>query len=232
MRKLCMLAAALAVTVSLNANQAAQNPDADRKLAGGGIMAPGWKGQIDAGAAKAGGKIEDSKFALAAGKFTIATGPAAVYWNDGNTGTGDYTVKATFLEPKFRNIMDHPHPYGIFIAGSGLGTDTQKLLYCAAYGSGTFIVRGFNPAPFALNGRRGGPHAAINKAAAVGEPVTQEIMWAVKGGTAECSINGQVVGTYDAAALQTGGNIGSLNGIYGIRVAHNVEVEVSGLEKK
>ena len=51
------------------------------------------------------------------------------------------------------NLNNHPHPYGIFIAGNDMGTDRQSYLYCAAYGDGTFIVRGFGPAPFQLNGR-------------------------------------------------------------------------------
>ena len=40
------------------------------------------------------------------------------------------------------NLNDHPHPYGIMIAGNDLGTPQQSYLYCAAYGNGTFIVRG------------------------------------------------------------------------------------------
>jgi hypothetical protein len=51
-------------------------------------------------------------------------------------------VKATFTESKFMNLNTHPHPYGIFIAGNDMGTARASYLYCAAYGNGTFIVRG------------------------------------------------------------------------------------------
>lgn len=231
MRKLYVLAAALAVTASLSAAQQAQNPDGDRKVAGGGINAPGWTGNIDAGAAKAGGKIEDSKFELAGGKFSITTGPAGNYWNPANTASGDYTVKATFHEPAYMNINDHPHPYGLFIGGNDLGTPEASLLYCAPYGNGTFIVRGFGPAAFRMNGPRGGPHEAVKKVEK-NQPVTQDVMWTVKGGRAECSINGVVVAGYDQAELVAAGKLKSLNGVYGIRAAHNVELVVSGLEKK
>ena len=67
---------------------------------------------------------------------------------------GDYTVKATFTEPKFQNLNSHPHPYGIVIAGNDLGTANGTYLYCAVNGNGSFIVRGMGPrAAFQMNGR-------------------------------------------------------------------------------
>jgi hypothetical protein len=231
MRKLYVLAAALVVTVSLNANQAAQNPDANRKVEGGGIKAAGWTGSVDASEAKAGGKIEDTKFVLADGKFTITTGPAANYWNPANTASGDYTIKATFHEPSYMNVNTHGHPYGIFIGGNDLGTDQASLLYCAPYGNGTVIVRGFGPAAFRMNGPRGAAHEAVKKVEK-GQSVTQDVMWTVKGGRAECSINGAVVAGYDKAELVAEGKLKSLDGVYGIRAAHNVDLVVSGLERK
>jgi len=67
------------------------------------------------------------------------------------------------------------------IAGNDLGTDQQSYLYCAAYGNGNFIVRGFGPAAFQLNGPHGAADPAVNKAAGPGQPVTQEIALSVKG---------------------------------------------------
>ena len=52
--------------------------------------------------------------------------------------------------------VDEVTPRGIVVAGSGMGTADESYLYCAAYGNGNFIVRGFGPAPFQMNGRRGG----------------------------------------------------------------------------
>ena len=78
----------------------------------------------------------------------MRTGPAVTYWNPANKAAGSYTVSATFNEAKYMKLMDHPHPYGIMIAGNDLGTETQSYIYCSAYGNGTFIVRGMGPAPF------------------------------------------------------------------------------------
>jgi hypothetical protein len=221
---------ALALSPMLGA-QAAQDQEKDKAVAGGGITAPGWKGTVDAASVAQGMKITDSKFAPEAGGFHITTGPAANYWNPANSATGDYTVSATFHEPKFQNLNDHPHPYGVFIAGNKMGTPAENLLYCSAYGNGTFIVRGFGPAPFQMGGRRATANDAVHKAAGIGQPVDQTIALSVKGGRVECSINGTVVAGYDKAELVAAGKLDSLDGVYGIRTAHNVDFTVTGLKK-
>jgi hypothetical protein len=201
--------------------------DAARAVAGGGISVQGWTGKVDDN--KEGQTIKDVKLAGDAKSMTATTGPAATFWNPANKAAGNYTVKATFTEPKYMNLNDHPHPYGIMIAGNDLGTESQSYLYCAAYGNGNFIVRGFGPAAFRVNGGRGEANAAVAKAAGKGEPVKQEIAMSVKGDKVECAINGTVVGSYDKATLVTAGKLKSTDGIYGVRFAHNTEATVTGL---
>ena len=208
---------------------AAAQADPSRKVAGGGITASGWKGKVDANEASKGAKITDSKFAQEGTTFNINNGPAAIYWNPANTGTGSYTVSATFTEPKYMSSNDHPHPYGLFIAGANLDTDNASFLYCTPYGNGTFIVRGFGPAPFRMGGGRGTPHDAVKKAE-TGGSVTQEVAWVVTPEKAECKINGAVVASYPKAELVTAGKLTSLDGIAGIRIAHNVDVNVSNFK--
>jgi hypothetical protein len=202
--------------------------ETSRSIAGGGVSVPGWTGKIDASEQKQGKTLNDAKLAKEGNGFHVITGPAVTYWNPANQAAGSYTVKATFHEPKYMNLNSHPHPYGIVIAGAGLGTDKESYLYCAAYGSGTFIVRGFGPEPFQMNGRRGEANAAVHKAAAVGEPVTQDIAISVTPARVECSINGTVVAGYDKAAVVAAGKLASSDGIYGLRFAHNTEVIVTG----
>jgi hypothetical protein len=202
--------------------------DADRPVAGGGISVPGWMGKIDASAERAGQTVNNAKLAPEGKALHVTTGPAVTYWNPANKATGNYTVAATFTEPKFMNLNDHPHPYGIVIAGNDMGTGQQSYLYCAAYGDGNFIVRGFGPQPFQMNGQ-GSANAAVHKAAGVGQPVTQMISLSVKGGRVECAINGTVVAGYDKAALVVPGKLKSTDGVYGIRFAHNTDAIVTGL---
>ena len=203
--------------------------DTPRPVAGGGISVPGWAGKIDASEAGKGAKLEDAKLAKMGSDMHVTTGPAVAYWNPANKATGDYTVKAKFTEAKYMGLNDHPHPYGIMIAGNDLGTDNQSYLYCAAYGNGTFIVRGFGPAAFQLNGRRGEANDAVNKAAGKDQPVSQEIAVSVKGDDISCAINGKVVGTYKKADAVGAGKLKSTDGVYGIRFGHNTEAHVAGL---
>ena len=221
---------ALAISMVLLVSPAIFAQDeSSRAIKGGGITAPGWTGKIDATDERGGRTINDAKFTQAAGTFNITTGPATSYWNPANKAMGNYTVKATFSEPKYMNLNDHPHPYGIFIGGNSLGTDDQSYLYCAAYGNGNFIVRGFGPKAFQMNGRMGGTNEAVHKAAGPGQPVTQDIALSVKGDKVECAINGTVVASYDKSAVVAPGKLTSTDGIYGLRFAHNTEVKVTGL---
>jgi hypothetical protein len=203
--------------------------DSARAVAKGGIFVPGWVGKIDANEERAGQVLSNSRLAQAGDSLQVTTGPAVTYWNPANRATGNYTVKATFTEPKYMNVNDHPHPYGVVIGGNDLGTAEQSYLYCAAYGDGTFIVRGFGPAAFQMGGRRPEANAAVHRAAGPGQPVTQEIAVSVTGERVECAINGTVVASYDKAMVVAPGKLKSTDGIYGIRFAHNTDGIVSGL---
>jgi hypothetical protein len=220
--------------------------DPDRVIPGGGITVAGWTGAIDKSSQGQGRVLNDAKFAAEGADFHVTTGPAVTYWNPANKAAGDYTVKATFTEPKYMDLNSHPHSYGIMIGGNDLGTDKASYLYCAAYGNGTFIVRGFGPVPppppadapparggpptgaFSVNGRGASPSDSVHKAADKGQPVTQEIALAVKGDSVSCSINGTVVGTYPKADLLTAARMKSTDGVYGLRFTHNVEAIVKG----
>jgi hypothetical protein len=207
----------------------AQQQEAARSVAGGGVSVPGWTGKVDAGAEKAGQSLKDAKLEKEGDALHVTTGPAITYWNPANKASGDYTVKATFNESKYMNLNDHPHPYGIMIAGNDLGTPQQSYLYCAAYGNGTFIVRGMGPEPFQMGGRRPEANPAVHKAAGQGQPVSQEIAMSVKGDKVDCAINGTVVATYNKSDLVAPGKLKSLDGVYGIRFAHNTDATVTGL---
>ena len=199
--------------------------DPDKVIPGGGVHVQGWTGKIDPSSVRQGRGLNDARLTQEGNALRVTTGPATTYWNPANTASGDYTVKATFREPKFMELNNHPHSYGIFIGGSGMGTDQMTLVYCVTFGDGTALVRGFGPAVFTL--LRISPNAAVHKAAAVGQPVTQDIQWTVKGNRAECSVNGTVIAGYDKSQLANSG-LKSTDGVYGLRFTHNVEAFVTG----
>ena len=199
-------------------------------VSGGGVLVKGWTGKIDAKEAAAGLDLNSAKLVKDGKTLHVTTGPAVTYWNPANVAKGDYTVSATFHEPKYMSINDHPHPYGIMIAGNDLGTDQQSYLYCAAYGDGRFIVRGFGPQPFQLGGRAPKADPAVNKAGGVGQPVTQEIAITVKGDTVSCSINKKQVASFARSEAVAAGKLKSTDGVYGLRFAHNTDATVTDLK--
>jgi hypothetical protein len=223
-----LVSAALLVASVASAQQ--PQGDASKKVEGGGVHVDGWTGKIDASRENTGLTLNDAKIVKMGPGMHVTTGPAATYWNPANKASGDYTVKARFSEPKFMGHNTHAHPYGIMIGGNDLGTDQASMLYCAAYGNGTFIVRGFAPGTqngtFRVNGNRPEANAAV-KTVAAGESVTQEVAVSVKGDKVECSVNGTVVGSYNKADVVGAGKLKSTDGVYGLRFGHNTEAHVA-----
>lgn len=223
MKRVMLVAAAMLMP------QLVQAQDGEKSLAvKGGIQMKGWMGVVDAKEAKAGLTVDSAKFVSMGSGMHATTGPAITYWNPSMVGKGDYTVKATFSEREYMGLNSHPHPYGIVMAGNDMGTDNASYLYCAAYGNGNFIVRGFGPAPFQMNGPRGGTNEAVHKAEAKGKPVSQEIALQVKGDKVSCVINGTEVASYSKAELVAAGKLKSTDGVVGFRMGHNTDAHISG----
>jgi hypothetical protein len=243
---LAMTVAAVPAIRAQQAAGAAQAPqETSKAVKDGGIKVAGWQGKMDDSRENVGLTVDSARLVAEGKDLHVTTGPSMTYWNPANKATGDYTVKATFTESDFQGLNSHPHPYGIVIAGNDLGTPKQSYLYCGAYGDGRWIVRGFGePQPtdppaaqysaaatgaFAMNGGRGTADPAVNKAAAVHSPVTQEIAMSVKGDKVSCTINGKEVASYTKAELVTKGKLTSTDGMYGIRFGHNTDAVVKGL---
>ena len=165
----------LVVGVVRSQAPAAASEDTGRSIAGGGITVPGWEGKVDAGAAKAGQTVKDAKLAPEGKGMRVTTGPAMTYWNPKNVAKGDYTVSATFNEPKFMNLNDHPHPYGIVIGGQRYGNGAaEPALLRGLWQRNVHRARIW--AGRVPDGRQAATaNDAVHKAAAVGQPVTQDI---------------------------------------------------------
>jgi hypothetical protein len=218
-----IVAAAVALTLALPMTTVAQDPD--RTVTGGGITVDGWKGKVDARAAKAGKTVNDSKFAKNGDKLDLKIGPAAIYWSDANAASGNYEVKASFTENAHK--PNHPHSYGLFIGGSDLETDNQAFAYCIVYADGTYSAKYFHGADVVtIADRVASP--AINKANEAGK-ATNEIGWRVRDGNASCVINGTEVQTWSASDLVGADKLRSLEGKYGVRVSHNLDLSMTPL---
>lgn len=202
--------------------------DADRSVEEGGVYVDGWQLRIDRRPLESGMSEADSRIAEEDGAFRLSIGPAGIFWNPENRASGNYEVSATFEEHAMRTA--HPHPYGLFIGGSDLESPEEKLLYCIVYGDGTFAVKTFHGSNVTTISERA-PSDLVHKANEEGE-ATNDVAWRVQDGTASCLINGEAAASFAADEVVGPEKIASLDGIYGIRVSHNVELTVHGFGMK
>jgi len=222
-----ILASLLLAALILPGTARAQD-DADRSVADGGIKVAGWKGRIDRRALSQGKTINDSRFVTEGRGFRASVGPAGIFWNPANTVSGDYEVMGTFTEHKM--TAAHPHSYGIFIGGQGLESDTETLMYCIVYGTGSYAIKTFRGATVSTIVATTA-HPAIKKADATTGQAVNTVGWRVRGGQASCVVNGQVVRTLERAQFVAADKLTTTDGIWGIRATHNVEFSVAGLMK-
>lgn len=217
------IALSFALVAALPVVATAQGNDPDKLVRDGGVLVKGWSGRVDPQAVKRGSKITDAKFADRAGGWHVVAGPAAIYWNAANIGAGAYTVTATFAQVK---PTEHAEYYGLFIGGSRLDGAKQNYLYCAIAGNGTFTVKHrVGDEVHELAGRTA--NAAIKPVDASGK-ATNQVGWKVTKDRTSCLVNGTEVWGYASPSLVGEGKLESLDGIVGIRVNHNLEVQVSG----
>ena len=97
---------AIAVVPRTHFSQGGQM-EASRNVPGGGVSVSDWTGKIDAKEEASGMTLNSAKFAKEGDALHVVTGPAVTYWNPANKASGDYTVKATFKEPKYMLSLIH-----------------------------------------------------------------------------------------------------------------------------
>ncbi|MGH9783129.1 MAG: hypothetical protein ACRD88_03000 [Terriglobia bacterium] len=148
-----------------------------------------------------------------------ATNPqAATYWNPANTVTGNYTLKGTFTLVR---PSSHTNYYGLIFGGSELEGAAQSYVYFLVGQDGTWLLK-----------RRDGnstrdvvgytPNAAVKQLDASGKS-TNALEVRVTAGKIDYVVNGTAVHTTPKT-----GPTAKTDGIYGIRVNHQLEVHVDG----
>lgn len=201
----------------------AQGNDPDKLVQAGGVLVKGWTGRVDPQAEKQGRKISDAKFFSMGDALHVTAGPAATYWNPAHVASGNYTVKATFTQTK---APVHPEAYGLFMGGTKLDGADQNYLYCVVFGNGMYSIKHrFGGEVHTLVDRKASD--ALRKAGASGT-ATNEIAWKVDAQHVSCVINGVAVETFPRPVLVGPGKLESIDGIYGIRVNHNLDVHIAG----
>jgi len=182
----------------------------------------GWRVRTDRSTSASDPDAAGSVKFVSSGAGFHATNPqAAVYWNPANTATGNYTLKGTFTLVK---PSGHTNYYGLIFGGSDLEGPKQNYMYFVVAQDGTWLIK-----------RREGDDTkevsqktasdAVKKPDASGKSVNA-LEVRVAANKIDYVVNGTTVhSTPKDASTKT-------DGIYGIRVNHQLEVQVDNLVKQ
>jgi len=183
----------------------------------------GWRVRIDRSTSASDPDAAGAVKFVASGSGFHATNPqAAVYWNPANNATGNYTLKGTFTLVKPSN---HTNYYGLIFGGSDLEGPKQSYMYFVVAQDGTWLVkRRDGDDTKEVSEKTASP--AVKKPDASGKSVNA-LEVRVSGTKIDYVVNGTTVHSTpkSGATMKT-------DGIYGIRVNHQLEVQVDNLGKQ
>jgi hypothetical protein len=218
MRTIATLAALLTIAAPVAAQQH-QHADPDQHPAGAAHAAPaGWQFRTD----RAQADRNAVHFMQMGDGYHFTLGPAAIFYNPQNTRTGAYRLTANFAQTR---APEHPEAYGLILAASNLEAANQSYIY--------FIVRGTGE--YAIKHRAGDEvhtivdwtaSPAVHRQDAEGK-ASNVLTVDVSPDALSYQVNGTEVHRQARAAA---GHPITADGIFGIRVNHNLDVHVSDFQ--
>src|ERR1035438_8145928 len=185
-----------------------------------GAQAPqGWKMRVDRSAAATDPDASGSiKFVTQGSGFHATNPQAAVYWNPANTVTGPYTLKGTFTLMK---PSGHTNYNGLVFGGNAIEGPQESYLYFVVAQDGTWLIKR-RDGDGTSNVSAKTPRDAVKKPDASGQS-KNALEVRVGADKIDFVVNGVVVNTQPKS-----GATAKSDGIYGIRINHQLEVQVDG----
>lgn len=158
------------------------------------------------------------KFMAMGSSLHIVTPQGAVFWNPGNTASGNYVLKGTF---KLIKSSGYDEYYGLIFGGNGLQGADQSYLYFMVTDDGTWLVKRRTGSSTEQVSEKS-PSSAVKKPDASGGS-TNALEVRVSADKVAFVVNGTVVST-----MPKTGPLAKTDGVYGIRSNHHLELEVEG----
>jgi hypothetical protein len=233
MRKTFYVLTAFVIAAPLAAQQqagsmAGMNHDPTTAVKGSGKLPDGWMLRYDPQRDGHTPAMTEVNFVTMGKGYHFTSGPAAIYYNAKDVGSGEYQVSATFSQ---RKSVKH-EAYGLFIGGKDLQTANQTYTY--------FVIK-------PCSSKCGTPGAQmgeilISKRSSDGKPVaivpirhddavvtddptdghaTNKMLIHVAKDSVHFVLNDKLV----AAVAKS--QIGETDGQAGIRINHNIDVHVA-----
>jgi len=207
--------------LALAATTLAAQADPDRSVAGGGSFPPGWHVRTEM--ARQTGQpapLANVKFGAMGDGLHVTVGPAAIYWRDADTASGNYHIVTKITQ--MQNPA-HPESYGIILGGKNLADSAQSYTYFLVRAvDGMYSIRrraSYTARPTAVV--EWTASEAVVKSDSTGK-ATNELSVEVRGGRARFMVNGKEVYAADVTGLDT-------RGVVGYRVNHNLDVHLGAL---
>ena len=176
----------------------------------GGVTAGGWQARLDG----ARGDVNDLSFRTMGPGLHVTTGPAAIFWNPGNTGSGTYTVSATFTQT---TASSHLNSFGLFFGGRDLDADGQRYTYDLIREDGQFLIKKRMGANTENLTSGWAAHSAVN---ALDGRMTNSISVEVGASNVRFLSNGTEVASLPKAGLD-------VDGVAGVRFSHQLDVHIA-----
>jgi len=206
---------------ALAATRLSAQADPDRTVAGGGSFPAGWHVRTEL--ARQTGQpapLANVKFSAMGDGLHVTVGPAAIYWRDADTASGNYHIVTKLTQ--MQNPA-HPESYGIILGGKNLADSGQSYTYFLVRAvDGMYSIRrraGYTARPTAVVEWTASD--AVVKSDSSGKAMN-ELSVEVRGGRARFMVNGEEVYAADAAGLDT-------RGVVGYRINHNLDVHLASL---
>jgi hypothetical protein len=191
-------------------------------VVGARAQAPeGWRMRIDRSTSASDPDAPGSVSLVRTATGLHATTPqAAVFWHPSNQASGRYAVKGAFTLVK---PSGHTNYYGIVFGGKGLEGGSQAYLYFMVAQDGTFLIKRRVGDAVAEDVHPKTPHAAVKRPDATGTS-TNTLEVRVLENTVDYVVNGVTVHTTPRTGVTA-----ATDGLYGVRVNHQLDVRVDGL---
>lgn len=231
MRRMIQAVALLVTAMPLAAQQQAGDPTKTAK--GTGQLPTGWMMRFDPidnpanvrpGRPTPAKPTPDMVKVVTMGSgLHFTTGPAAIYYNPKDVGTGVYAVSASFGARK----SNQHEAYGIFIGGENLQDSTQSYLYFEVRpGMGDSILIQHRNGDISKNMDRIVPWTSSGGAVNVDDPTdghaSNTLMIHVAPDTVHFIVNGKLVKALAKSELKGA----KTDGQAGIRINHNSDLHV------
>lgn len=212
MKRIFIVLALSFIATIIYAQNKTNEIDRDIIVTGSGELPTGWHMQLDHKNADP----KDLKLIERNGSFFFETGPAGIYFNPAQREKGDFTVTGKFIQQK---ESAHPEAYGLFFAGKNLDKDNQYYIYYLVRQDGKYLIKERNGdrTSVIINWTADKSVNAKNK-----KGITENLL-AVKTGKDAVYFycNGEKIANLPKQKIK------SIEGQVGLRVNHNLKLEVS-----